>query len=73
MVIKHQKVELFFSFFMMNGADQHAAGLDAHHGSGRQICDCNTGLANQFFRLVICVNSAQNGPFCAAAVIQSEL
>ena len=73
MVIQHQKMEFFFSFFMMHGGNQHTAGLDAHHGSGRQIGDGEQGLAHQFFRLIISVNSAQNGAFYAGSVVQSEL
>ena len=72
-VVQHQKMEFFFSFFMMHGGNQHTAGLDAHHGSGGQIGDGHAGLANQLFRLVIGVDSAQNGALVARSVVQSEL
>ena len=51
--IDHQQMELFLLAFLMNCGDQHAAGIDSHHLSGRQIRDCNAGLANQLFRFVI--------------------
>ena len=66
-------MELFLALFMVHGGDQHTAGLDAHHGSRRQIGDCQQGLANQLFRLVIGVNSAENGALRAGSVVQSEL
>ncbi len=37
---------------------------------GRQVDDSDAGLANQLLGLVECVDSAQNGPVLAAAVIQ---
>ncbi len=39
MRIDLQQVELFFLAFLMNGADQHAAGIDAHHLARRQVED----------------------------------
>ena len=71
--INHQKMELLLLAFLMNGGEQHAAGLDAHHRSGRQIRDGDAGLSDQLFRLIICVNTAQNRPFLVRTVIQSEL
>ena len=71
--INHQKMEFLLLAFLMNGADQHTAGFDAHHGSGRQIRDGDAGLTDQLFRLIICVNTAQNRPFLVRTVIQSEL
>ena len=38
-----------------------------------KMIDGNTGLAHQLFRLVIGVNTAQNGTLNAGSVIQSEL
>ena len=57
-------MEFFFLAFLVNGGDQHAAALDAHHGSGGQIHDGDAGLADQLFWLIIGVNSAQNGSGC---------
>ena len=73
MRIYHQQVELLFAVFVVNGRDEHTAGIDAHHRTGRKIRDGDTGLANQLFRLIIFMNSAQNDPICACSVVQSEL
>ena len=55
-------MQLFFAVFVMHGGEQHAAGFYAHHGAGREIGNGDAGLTNQFFRLIIFVNSAQNDP-----------
>ena len=73
MVVHHQQMELFFSLFLMNGGNQHSAGINAHHGTGRQIGDGKQRLAYQLFRLVIGVNAAQNDPIHTGSVVQSEL
>ena len=73
MVVQHQQVELFFLALVMHGGDQHAAGLNAHHGPGRQIGNCQQGFADQLFRLIISMDAAQNDPVCAGAVVQNEL
>jgi hypothetical protein len=56
--IHHQEMESFLVAFLVNGTDQHAAGIDAQHGSRRKIGDGDTGLSDQFFGLVISVNTA---------------
>ena len=73
MGIDHQKMELFLLPFLVGGAEGHAAGVDAHHGSWRQIRDGDAGLADQLFRLIKGVDSAQNRPILAGTVVQSEL
>ena len=57
-VIHHQKMELLLAVFLVHRGQKHAAGVDAHHGSRREIRDGNQGLSDQLFRLVICVNTA---------------
>ena len=57
-VVHHQKIQSFFSVFLMNRRNQHPAGINAHHLTGRQIYNSDCRLPNQFFRLVILVNSA---------------
>ena len=52
-------MQLFFAVFVMHGGDEHTAGIDAHHGSGGQVGDGDAGLSNQFFRLIIVVNTTQ--------------
>jgi len=63
--INHQKMEFFLHgtaigavAFLVNGTDQHAAGIDAHHGSRRKVGDRDAGLSNQLFRLIVSVNTA---------------
>ena len=56
--IYHQEMEFFLIALLMNGTDQHAAGIDAHHGSRWKIGDRNAGLSDQLFGLIISVNTA---------------
>ena len=73
MGIQHQQVQSFFAFLRVDGGDQHTAGIDAHHGTGRQVGDGHTGLAHQFLRLIVVVNAAQNDAVGTGSVIQHEL
>ena len=66
-------MQLFFAVFVMHGGDQHTAGIDAHHGTGRQGGDGHTGFAHQLLRLIVVVNAAQNDAVGTGAVIQHEL
>ena len=71
-VVHHQEVQAFLTFLVVDGADDHAAGVDAHHGSGRQIHDGNAGFSDQFFRLVVFVDAGKNHSVSASSVIQHE-
>lgn len=51
MRIHQQEMELFLLALPVDGAEQHPAALNAHHGPGRQIGDGNAGLARRFLRL----------------------
>ena len=42
-------------------------------GAGRQVDDGDAGLADQFLRLVILVDTAEDGALRAGAVVQGEL
>ena len=57
-VIHHQKMKLFHPIALIDRREQHAAGLNAHHGARRQVRDCNQGLSDQLFRLVVGVDAA---------------
>ena len=57
-VINHQKMKLFFAFFFVNSTEEHTARVNAHHSSRWKICDSDKSLSNQFFRLIISVNTA---------------
>ena len=73
MRVKLQQMQFLFAFLRVNGRNQHTAGLNAHHLSGRKVGDCNQGLSDQLFRLVECVDSAENRTICACSVIKCEL
>ena len=36
-VIHHQQVQPFLTVLVMDGGNQHAAGINAHHRAGRQV------------------------------------
>lgn len=72
MRVNHEQVQLFFVVLMMNGGDEHSAGIDAHHRTRGQVHNGNAGLSDKVFGLIISVNSAQNGSFGARAVIERE-
>ena len=40
-VINHQKMELFFSLFLMDCTEEHSTGFNSHHGSRWQVSDRN--------------------------------
>ena len=71
--IHHQQMQLFFAVFVMHGGDEHTAGLDAHHGPGREVRDGDAGLAYQLLRLIILVDAGEDHPVRAGAVVQNEL
>ena len=56
--IHHQQMKPFRIILLVDGTDQHAAGIDAHHLSGRQIRDGDAGLSDQLLGLVELVNTA---------------
>lgn len=66
-------MELFLAVLVMDGGDQHTAGVDAHHGSGGQVGDGDAGLAHQLLRLIILVDAGEDHPVRAGAVVQNEL
>ena len=59
--------------FLMQGGDQHSAGIDAHHFARRQVDDRDACLADQLFRLIVFPDPAEDHPFFGASVIQQEL
>ena len=52
--------------------NEHTAGIDTHHGSGRQIRDGNARFSDQFFRLVVFVDTGKNHSVSAGSVVQRE-
>lgn len=73
MVVYHEEMELFLAFFVVNGRNEHAAGVDTHHGSRRQIGNGDAGLADELFRFVEGMNAAQDDAVCACSVIEGKL
>ena len=57
-VVHHEKMKFFLPVALIDRREQHAAGLDAHHGARRQVRNRNQGLSDQLFRLVVSVNAA---------------
>ena len=76
-IIDHKHVQTLFGLlangFFVHGADNHAAGFDAHHLARRQIGDGDKRTAHQILRLVIRMDSGKNRAVFARAVIQGEL
>ena len=73
MGVHHQEMQPLGALLVVHGADQHPAGIDAHHGTGRQVGDGDAGLAHQLLRLVVLVDAAEDHPVLSAAVVQGEL
>ena len=71
--VYHQQVELFGSGLLVDGGNEHAAGINAHHLPGGKIYDGDAGLAHQLLRLVILVDAAEDDPVGAGAVVQGKL
>ena len=58
---------------MVNGGNEHAAGIDAHHLARGQIDDGNGGLADKILGLIIVVDAGENDAVGAGAVVEHEL
>ena len=56
----------------MNGGNQHATALKAHHLAGRQVHNRYKRLSDKHFGLVILRDAGEDLPIHACAVIQSE-
>ena len=72
-VVYHQKMQLFLAIFLVDRGQEHAAGVDPHHRSRREIRDGDQCLSDQFFRLIVSMDTGKNDPVCACSIIQSEL
>ena len=56
-VVHHQKMQRFLAVSLVHRGQEHAAGVDSHHRSRREIRDGDQSLSDQLFRLVIGVNA----------------
>ena len=74
-VVHHQKMKLFFIavLLVVDCGKQHATGIDAHHLPRREIGDGDQCFSDQFFRLVVSMDTGKNNPVCACSIIQCEL
>ena len=62
MVIHHQEVQLLFPIHVVDRAQQHAAGIHAHHLSWRQVGNGHQGLPDQLFRFIEGMDAGENRP-----------
>ena len=58
---------------MVNGGDQHTAGVNAHHLARGQVDDGDGGLADKILGLVIVVDAGEDDAILARAVVEDEL
>ena len=70
--INHQQVELLLALLLVDGGKEHTAGIDTHHRARRQVGDGDAGLADQLFRHIVVVNTAQNHAIRAGSVVEHE-
>ena len=61
------------ALLVVDGGDEHAAGVDAHHLPRRQVGYGDAGLADELLGLVIGVDAAEDDAVGAAAVVEGEL
>ena len=73
MRIHHQEVELLLSLFLMDRGEQHAVGLDSHHGSRWEVGDGDQCLSDELFGLIEGVDTAQDYALLVCSVVQDEL
>ena len=64
-VVHHQKMKLFLAVSLVHRGQKHATGIDAHHLPRREIGDGDQCLSDQFFRLIVSMDTGKNDPVCA--------
>ncbi len=65
-------MQFFLAVFLVESGEEHAAGFETHHGTGRQVGDRHAGLADQLFRLVESVNT-ENPPVMMMASLYGRM
>ena len=65
-------MQLFLALFRVDGGKQHAAGLETHHLSGRQVHNRNERLADELLGLIELVDAGENLAVGAGAVVERE-
>ena len=72
-IAHHEEVEALLAILLVNGGDEHTAGIDAHHLARGQVDDGNGGLADKILGLIIVVDAGENDAVGAGAVVEHEL
>lgn len=65
--------QVFFAVTLVDGADDHAAAVDAHHFAWWQVGDGDQGLSNKFLWFVVFVDAGEDGSVFAGSVVEGEL
>ena len=73
MVVDDEEMQVFFAVFLIDGADDHAAAVDAHHFAWWQVGDGDEGLADEFLWFVVFVDAGEDGSVFAGSVVEGEL
>ena len=66
----HEEVELFLALFLVDGREQHAVALDAHHGPRGEVCDGDQRLSDELFGLIEGVDAGKDGAGLSGAVVE---
>lgn len=61
------------SLLVVHCGNKHAAGVNAHHGPGREVGYGDAGLADELLGLVILVDAAENYAVFPATIVEGEL
>ena len=72
-VVDHQQVEALLPVHVVNGGNEHAAGIDAHHLARGQVDDGNGGLADKILGLIVVVNAGEDHAVGTGAIVEHEL
>ena len=57
----------------MDCTQEHTAGFNSHHCSGRKVDDSDKSFAYKLFGLIESVDAAQYSAVCSRAVVKREL
>ena len=71
--VDHQQVEALLPVHVVNGGNEHTAGIDAHHLARGQVDDGNGGLADKILGLIVVVNAGEDHAVGTGAVVEHEL
>ena len=72
-VVDQQEVEALFPVHMVNGGNEHTAGIDAHHLARGQVDDGDGGLADKILGLIVVMDAGEDDAVGTGAVVEHEL